>query len=86
MNNRDSYRLEKVLSTYCYRKQNYRDTAMSQPIVTPLIITSIIYTIFSLDYNVNIFRGGETLYDIFCTENILNLSLYQTLTSLTLSV
>ena len=30
--------------------------------------------------------GGETFYDIFCTENILNLSLYQTITSLTLSV
>ena len=36
MNNRDSYRLEKALSTYCYRKQTYRDTAMSRPIVTPL--------------------------------------------------
>ena len=28
---------EKVLLTYCYRKQNYRDTAMSRPIVTPLL-------------------------------------------------
>ena len=38
MNNRDSYRLEKVLSTYCLSKQNYRDTAMSRPIVTPLLL------------------------------------------------
>ena len=30
--------------------------------------------------------GKETFYDIFCTENILNLSLYQTITYLTLSV
>ena len=30
-----------------------------------------------------IFGGGKTFYDIFCTENILNLSLYQTITSLT---
>ena len=31
-------------------------------------------------------RGGETFYDIFCTENILNLSFYQTMTSLKIFV
>ena len=30
--------------------------------------------------------GKDIFYDIFSTENILNLSLYQTITSLTLSV
>ena len=28
-----------MLSTYRYRKQNYRDIAMSRPIVTPLLKT-----------------------------------------------
>ena len=35
----DSYRLENILSTYCYREQSYRNTSISRPIVTPLELT-----------------------------------------------
>ena len=32
----DSYRLENILSTCCYREQSYHNTLISRPIVTPL--------------------------------------------------